>query len=213
MALLPNVLSGRILVGIRGQVRWSWWISAIYLWWLSPAACRTLAQSLGIKPSTISRRIIRLEDELGVTIFERGSFGYRLTTAGRDLMVRIRHVLDAADAVAQVEIAGRLNELLGEKAYPNGVRGVWGKDGSGGPLPPFPRPDIPQLTLLTSVPRTRCRGAHTRSGIVRSAVWFVGSSIRIQPLVSHSTGAVAVAKPFSSSIDQNCSSTWGRYPR
>src|SRR5512138_973818 len=51
------------------------------------------AQSLGIKPSTISRRIIRLEDELGVTIFERGSFGYRLTTAGRDLMVRIRHVL------------------------------------------------------------------------------------------------------------------------
>jgi DNA invertase Pin-like site-specific DNA recombinase len=27
----------------------------------------------------------------------------------------------------QVEIAGRLNQLLGEKAYPNGVRGVWGK--------------------------------------------------------------------------------------
>jgi site-specific DNA recombinase len=26
-----------------------------------------------------------------------------------------------------VEIAGRLNALLGEKAYPNGVRGVWGK--------------------------------------------------------------------------------------
>lgn len=27
----------------------------------------------------------------------------------------------------QVEIAGRLNALLGETAYPNGVRGVWGK--------------------------------------------------------------------------------------
>ncbi len=27
----------------------------------------------------------------------------------------------------QVEIAGRLKALLGEKAYPNGVRGVWGK--------------------------------------------------------------------------------------
>jgi hypothetical protein len=26
-----------------------------------------------------------------------------------------------------VEISGRLNSLLGEKAYPNGVRGVWGK--------------------------------------------------------------------------------------
>jgi site-specific DNA recombinase len=26
-----------------------------------------------------------------------------------------------------VEIVGRLNALLGEHAYPNGVRGVWGK--------------------------------------------------------------------------------------
>ena len=31
------------------------------------------AQSLGMKPSTISKRIMRLEDELGV--FERGAFG------------------------------------------------------------------------------------------------------------------------------------------
>jgi DNA-binding transcriptional LysR family regulator len=41
------------------------------------------AQSLGVNPATISRRIIRLEDELGVTIFERGAFGIRLTAAGR----------------------------------------------------------------------------------------------------------------------------------
>jgi site-specific DNA recombinase len=27
----------------------------------------------------------------------------------------------------EVEIVGRLTALLGEKAYPNGVRGVWGK--------------------------------------------------------------------------------------
>jgi hypothetical protein len=26
-----------------------------------------------------------------------------------------------------IEIAGRLNALLGEQAYPNNVRGVWGK--------------------------------------------------------------------------------------
>ena len=59
------------------------------------------AQSLGVKPSTISRRIDRLEDELGVTIFERGSFGARLTTAGRDLLARVKRALDAADAVAR----------------------------------------------------------------------------------------------------------------
>lgn len=57
------------------------------------------AHSLGVKPSTISRRIVRLEDELGVTIFERGSFGTRLTAAGRDLLVRVKRTLDAADAV------------------------------------------------------------------------------------------------------------------
>jgi DNA-binding transcriptional LysR family regulator len=77
------------------------------------------AQSLGIKPSTISRRIIRLEDELGVTIFERGSFGYRLTTAGRDLMVRIRHVLDAADAVAR---AGQISGMAETGRVRLGVR-------------------------------------------------------------------------------------------
>jgi DNA-binding transcriptional LysR family regulator len=55
------------------------------------------AQSLGVKPSTISRRITSLEDELGVTIFERGSFGIRLTAAGRDLMVRARRIEDAID--------------------------------------------------------------------------------------------------------------------
>jgi len=59
------------------------------------------AQSLGVKPSTISRRIVRLEDELGVTIFERGSFGTRLTTAGRDLLARANRALDAADAVTR----------------------------------------------------------------------------------------------------------------
>ena len=59
------------------------------------------AQSLGIKPSTISRRIARLENELGVTILERGSFGMRLTAAGRIVLARARFALDALDAVAQ----------------------------------------------------------------------------------------------------------------
>ncbi len=59
------------------------------------------AQSLGIKTSTISRRISRLEDELGVTIFERGSFGIRLTAAGRDVMVHVRRSLDAVENVVR----------------------------------------------------------------------------------------------------------------
>jgi DNA-binding transcriptional LysR family regulator len=60
------------------------------------------AQSLGVKPSTISRRIVRLEDELGVTILERGSFGIRLTAAGRQVMARVTRALDSLDSVRQV---------------------------------------------------------------------------------------------------------------
>jgi len=59
------------------------------------------AHALGVKPSTISRRIVRLEDELGVTLFERGPFGIRLTAAGRDLMVLVRRTLDSLDAVTR----------------------------------------------------------------------------------------------------------------
>jgi DNA-binding transcriptional LysR family regulator len=60
------------------------------------------AQSIGVNASTISRRIVRLEDELGVTIFERGAFGIRLTAAGRQVMVPVRRTLDDLDSVRQV---------------------------------------------------------------------------------------------------------------
>jgi hypothetical protein len=59
-------------------------------------------QSLSVKPSTITKRIVRLEDELGVTILERGAFGIRLTAADRELLVAVRGVLDAVDAVTRI---------------------------------------------------------------------------------------------------------------
>jgi Bacterial regulatory helix-turn-helix protein, lysR family/ABC transporter substrate binding protein len=47
------------------------------------------AKAHGLHASTISRRIGRLEDELGLTLFERGSFGIRLTGGGRSVHVRL----------------------------------------------------------------------------------------------------------------------------
>jgi DNA-binding transcriptional LysR family regulator len=41
------------------------------------------AESLGLNTSTISRRIGRLEDELGLALFERGHYGVRLTAGSR----------------------------------------------------------------------------------------------------------------------------------
>ena len=64
------------------------------------------AGSLGLNSSTISRRIARLEDELGVTLFERGHFGIRLTSAGRAIMVDVRRALDDIEAI---ERSGQLN--------------------------------------------------------------------------------------------------------
>ena len=56
---------------------------------------------LGIKPSTISWRPTRMEDEVGVTIVERGAFGIRPTVAGREVMVQVRRALDSFDNVLQ----------------------------------------------------------------------------------------------------------------
>jgi DNA-binding transcriptional LysR family regulator len=57
------------------------------------------AKSLGINASTISRRVGRLEDELGLALFERSSAGVRLTTGGRALLPHVRRALAELDAI------------------------------------------------------------------------------------------------------------------
>ena len=61
---------------------------------------------LGLNPSTLSRRIARLEDDLGVTLLERGRFGVPLTASGEAIMVHVRRTLDDLDALVT---AGHLN--------------------------------------------------------------------------------------------------------
>jgi DNA-binding transcriptional LysR family regulator len=57
------------------------------------------ARLLGLNTSTISRRIARLEDELGLALFERGHSGVRLTAGGRAVMIHVRRALAELDAV------------------------------------------------------------------------------------------------------------------
>jgi DNA-binding transcriptional LysR family regulator len=57
------------------------------------------ARSLGLDTSTISRRIGQLENELGLTLFERGRSGVRLTAGGRAVMPHIRRALAELDAI------------------------------------------------------------------------------------------------------------------
>ncbi len=62
------------------------------------------ARSFGLNTSTISRRVSRIEDELGVTLFERGRWGIRLTVSGKEVM---RHVWRALGELEAVQRSGR----------------------------------------------------------------------------------------------------------
>lgn len=60
---------------------------------------RGAAETLAITPSALNRRVLALEDELGVPIFERLAHGVRLSTAGEILIEHIRSQLSDMDRV------------------------------------------------------------------------------------------------------------------
>lgn len=69
---------------------------------------RRAAEALGVKQSSISRRIRQMEDRLGVAVFERSSSGVRLTAAGTEILRASRHLVDGLDhMVASARAAGR----------------------------------------------------------------------------------------------------------
>jgi DNA-binding transcriptional LysR family regulator len=60
---------------------------------------RRAASALGVRQSAVSRRVRELEDELGVSIFERHHAGVRVTNAG------IRFLQEAREALLQLDHA------------------------------------------------------------------------------------------------------------
>ena len=76
------------------------------------------ADRLGVSKSVISRRVGRLEEELGTRLIHRTTRGLSATEAGEDFKTRAERILadldEAVDAVArqQGEIAGRLRVAL-----------------------------------------------------------------------------------------------------
>src|SRR5580704_585703 len=62
------------------------------------------AEALQADQSTVSRKIARLEQEVGVLLFERIGRNIRLTQAGRRLVGRAERILDdLRDAIAEAE--------------------------------------------------------------------------------------------------------------
>jgi DNA-binding transcriptional LysR family regulator len=64
------------------------------------------AHTLGRNASTLSRRIGRLESELGLPLFERRHSGVKLTSAGKAVLVHVRRALAEIDAI---KVAGLQN--------------------------------------------------------------------------------------------------------
>ena len=73
------------------------------------------AQLLRISQPTLSRQLKQLEEELGVTLFERGSHTITLTEEGRLLRERAQTIVSLADKT-EFELKQSDSELSGEIA-------------------------------------------------------------------------------------------------
>ena len=70
------------------------------------------ARTLGVNHSTVFRRINRLEDDLGVRLFERHREGYVLTVAGEDMRASVARIADEIEDMDR-RLAGRDLRLTG----------------------------------------------------------------------------------------------------
>lgn len=69
---------------------------------------RRAAEALRLKQSTLSRQIRRMEQRLGVLLFERSSAGARPTTAGFEFLRTARRIVEDVEAMTnQARTAGR----------------------------------------------------------------------------------------------------------
>ncbi len=69
---------------------------------------RAAAASLKVEQAALSRRIRALEDEIGVSLFERRRDGVVLTNAGREFFAPVNSGLAEIDYAAQsAKVAGR----------------------------------------------------------------------------------------------------------
>ena len=72
------------------------------------------AESCFVSQPTLSVAIKKLEDELGVTLFERGSGEIGVTPIGAQIVVQAEHVLEQSAAIKEIATSGKnpLNEPL-----------------------------------------------------------------------------------------------------
>ena len=70
-------------------------------------------RQLKLDPATVGRRIARIEDQLGRSLFIRSTFGYALTDAGNRMLDHAVRVEQAMAGLSQ-EISGQTESLSGQ---------------------------------------------------------------------------------------------------
>ncbi len=72
---------------------------------------RRAAEALHVRQSSVSRAIRQLEDDLGVSLFERRATGAHLTDAGRRLLREVRPALEQLDLARKAATAAGRGEI------------------------------------------------------------------------------------------------------
>lgn len=87
---------------------------------------RRAAEQLRLRPSAVSRRVRALEDQLGVTLFERYSTGVQPTLAGRRYFDRARWAIAELDYAAENALSVKRGEVgvLRVSFYPSLASGL-----------------------------------------------------------------------------------------
>ncbi len=81
------------------------------------------ARRLGVDYSTLSRRILALEKEVGSQLFERRASGYHLTEPGKRLLVHVEAIESSALAIERA-VSGRNARISGHVRI--GAKGGFG---------------------------------------------------------------------------------------
>lgn len=84
----------------------------------------TAAQELGIVPSSLSRTVKQIEDELGIPLFDRTSKALLLNQAGRTLVAAVREAMRIVDDAVGAAVGDDLAGQVGAVANSDLVHGI-----------------------------------------------------------------------------------------
>lgn len=98
---IAEIPKGRIRKTMNWQaISFDWNQVRAFLATAEEGSLSAAARALGQTQPTLSRQVAALEEELGVTLFERAGRAMALTTAGTELLEHVRVMADAANAIS-----------------------------------------------------------------------------------------------------------------